>query len=144
VITNRTKQPYRAPDSSSFFDTKTPPEVREYVDELLAPERLEEDGLFDAKAVGMLVKKARAGRAVGIKDNMALVGILSTQIVVERLVKSFDDNARSIDGNETNVTQPPALASASPLGSSYSSGGISVASPSELGGLSTNSPIETT
>jgi hypothetical protein len=37
----------------------------------------------------MLVKKFQAGRAIGIKDNMALTGILSTQLVVDQFISNF-------------------------------------------------------
>jgi asparagine synthase (glutamine-hydrolysing) len=75
-IVNRHKQPYRAPDIPAFFSDKTP----EYVETLLGEDALRRAGLFDPKRVQMLVKKIRAGRAIGAKDNMALVGILSTQV----------------------------------------------------------------
>lgn len=76
AIVNRHKQPYRAPDIPSFF-TGTPPA---YVEAALSESALVKSGLFDAKRVQMLVKKIRLGRAIGYKDNMALVGILSTQV----------------------------------------------------------------
>lgn len=75
-IVERYKQPYRAPDIDSFFPDRGPPE---WVEELLSREALRDAGYFDPERVGRLVKKIRAGRAVGAKDNMALVGILSTQ-----------------------------------------------------------------
>ena len=75
-IVNRHKQPYRAPDIPSFFSAKTP----EYVDAMLSEDAIRASGLFDPKRVQLLVKKIRLGRAIGYKDNMALVGILSTQI----------------------------------------------------------------
>ncbi len=77
-VHQRTKQPYRAPDSQSFFaDGKTP----DYVTDLLSPERLRRSGYFDPVAVGKLVDKCRAGRAIGFSDNMAFVGVLSTMLV---------------------------------------------------------------
>src|SRR3990167_955611 len=75
-IVDRHKQPYRAPDIPSFFSAKTP----EYVDAMLGEDAIRASGLFDPKRVQLLVKKIRLGRAIGYKDNMALVGILSTQI----------------------------------------------------------------
>ncbi len=74
-IINRHKQPYRAPDIPSFFKEGSP----DYVGALLSEEGLNKTGLFDAKQVQLLLKKIRLGRAIGYKDNMALVGILSTQ-----------------------------------------------------------------
>jgi asparagine synthase (glutamine-hydrolysing) len=83
-IWSRTKQPYRAPDSASFFDNGRPVD---YVAELLGPERVEAAGLFDAKAVGKLFEKSRAGRAIGFGDNMAFVGILSAMLLHDQFVR---------------------------------------------------------
>jgi len=76
AIIQRPKQPYRAPDSPCFFQDQRP----EYVDELLSETMLKRYGYFDPVRVGLLVKKARQGRAVTFRDNMALLGVLSTQI----------------------------------------------------------------
>ncbi len=81
-ILRRKKQPYRAPDGSSFFNNHPP----DYLDELLAAAALKENGIFDPTAVTKLVEKFKAGRAVGIKDNMALVGILSTQLLAHQFL----------------------------------------------------------
>lgn len=85
-IKARTKQPYRAPDARSFFDSNTQRARSDYVDELLSPERLRDFGLFNPLTVGKLVEKARQGQVIGMKDNMALVGILSTQLLVEQFI----------------------------------------------------------
>jgi len=89
-IVARNKQPYRAPDAKSFFADAGGTPHHEYVDALLDSERIREDGVFDPKAVERLVAKARKGRVIGTKDNMALVGILSTQLVIEQFVRNFD------------------------------------------------------
>jgi asparagine synthase (glutamine-hydrolysing) len=83
-IRSRTKQPYRAPDSASFFTDGRPVD---YVAELLGAARIEEAGLFDAKAVGKLFEKSRAGRAIGFGDNMAFVGILSAMLLHDQFVR---------------------------------------------------------
>jgi len=90
TIVARKKQPYRAPDAKSFFADGNGDTQHEYVDELLRPERIREDDIFDPKAVERLVAKARKGRVIGIKDNMTLVGILSTQLVVDQFIRDFD------------------------------------------------------
>lgn len=84
-ILRRPKQPYRAPDASSFFGAAG---CAEYVEELLAPARIKADGLFDARAVASLHAKARAGKASSTRDNMAFVGILSTQLLVDRFIRN--------------------------------------------------------
>ena len=83
-IRNRTKQPYRAPDSASFFENGV---AVDYVAEMFSPERIEDAGLFDARAAGKLFEKARAGRTIGFGDNMAFVGILSAMLLHEQFVR---------------------------------------------------------
>ncbi|MFZ5638695.1 MAG: asparagine synthase (glutamine-hydrolyzing) [Pseudomonadota bacterium] len=77
-IVNRTKQPYRAPDSASFFFDGKP---LDYVADLLSEDSLRAAGLFDPAAVGRLFEKCRAGRATGFADNQAFVGVLSTMLI---------------------------------------------------------------
>ncbi|NLX97903.1 MAG: asparagine synthase (glutamine-hydrolyzing) [Rhodopirellula sp.] len=88
AIVRRSKQPYRAPDAAALFGTAVEPLQLDYVDELLSPQRVRDDGLFDAGAVARLAEKFRARRAIGVKDQMALVGILSTQLLVEQFIHS--------------------------------------------------------
>jgi asparagine synthase (glutamine-hydrolysing) len=83
-VAGRTKQPYRAPDSQSFFANGKPVD---YVADLLSAERLRAAGYFDPIAVGKLVSKCRAGKVIGFSDNMAFVGILSTMLVDEMLIR---------------------------------------------------------
>ena len=87
-VKNRRKQPYRAPDVNSFFDPETGRTRIAYVDELLSRERIRADGLFNPLAVQKRVDKARKGQAIGVRDNMALVGILSTQLLVDQFIGS--------------------------------------------------------
>lgn len=79
-IADRPKQPYRAPDSRSFFGAGG----RDYVEAALAPDALAASGLFEAGAVQKLLRKCAAGRAVGARDNAAFVGILSTQLLIRQ------------------------------------------------------------
>lgn len=83
-VRRRPKQPYRAPDATCFMTPDRQGRLPEYVDALLAPERVAADGVFNPAAVTQLVAKMRSGRPVGIKDNMALVGVLSTQLLMDR------------------------------------------------------------
>ena len=78
-IAQRTKQPYRAPDSASFFVDGKP---LAYVAELFSPENLRASGVFDADAVARLFAKAQAGRVIGFADNQAFVGLLSTLLLL--------------------------------------------------------------
>ena len=81
-IVQRTKQPYRAPDSSSFFFDGEP---LDYVADLMSEASLRAAGWFDAAAVGRLFEKCRAGRATGFADNQAFVGVLSTMLLDRQL-----------------------------------------------------------
>lgn len=83
-ILHRTKQPYRAPDQSSFFVDGEP---LDYVADLMSAERIRAAGWFDAAAVGRLFDKCRHGRAIGFADNQAFVGILSTMLVDELFLR---------------------------------------------------------
>jgi asparagine synthase (glutamine-hydrolysing) len=82
-ISRRPKQPYRAPESDSFFATKL-----SYVEELLQPRRLQEDGIFRPPAVAWLLEKIRNGRPLSTKDNMALVGIIATQLWMDQFIRN--------------------------------------------------------
>ena len=80
-IQKRYKQPYRAPDGNSFFRS-----TGNYLEEMLSPEKIKREGIFNPQTVAALVAKFKSGRATSTKDNMALVGILSTEILLERFM----------------------------------------------------------
>ncbi len=84
-IRNRAKQPYRAPDSLSFFIDGKP---AGYVAHLLGKQKITQAGYFDATAVARLMDKCARGKAIGFADNMAFVGILSTMLLDEMYVQS--------------------------------------------------------
>jgi len=84
AISRRSKQPYRAPDSACFFAGGKPLEV---VGDVLSRTNLDRAGLFDATAVGKLVDKCAAGRAIGFGDNMAFVGVLSTMLLHDQMIR---------------------------------------------------------
>ena len=84
-IWRRKKQPYRAPIHPSFFNERTP----EYVRENLAPKQIEATGLFDPVAVTQLVNKIERGLPIRETDDMALAGIISTQLVHRQFVADF-------------------------------------------------------
>lgn len=75
-IVNRYKQPYRAPDAVAF----TGPDAPDYVRDMLSPARVRDYGYFDAGKVERLTAKLARSGAPAARDNMALVGILSTQL----------------------------------------------------------------
>jgi asparagine synthase (glutamine-hydrolysing) len=80
----RIKQPYRAPDHASLFEK----ECRARYAEALSPPRVSDAGVFSSKAVGSLVTKAKRQETFGTKDGMALVGLLSVQLLFDQFVRS--------------------------------------------------------
>jgi asparagine synthase (glutamine-hydrolysing) len=85
AILRRPKRPYRAPVHRSFLNAATP----DYVEDLLSPARLKAAGYFNPAAVEQLVRKIKEGGALGETDDMALVGVLSTQLVHHQFVEHF-------------------------------------------------------
>jgi len=80
-ILARKKQPYRAPDAAALIHAT-------YLDDLLCPPALRDAGVFEPQPVMQLLRKCRArtdGRFSNA-DNMALVGILSTQLLHQQLI----------------------------------------------------------
>ena len=78
-IYTRAKRPYRAPIQRSFFTFTGAPIT--YVQEMLSPDAIRAAGYFHPQAVARLIKKAQSTHPLGERDNMALAGILSTQLV---------------------------------------------------------------
>jgi asparagine synthase (glutamine-hydrolysing) len=97
AVRNRPKQPYRAPDAISFYDPTTGKARHPYVEDLLSPDRVRANGIFDAVAVQKLVEKARAGRTSGFVDNASLVGILSTQMLIDHFILHFEEKLSHAD-----------------------------------------------
>lgn len=84
-VWRRPKRPYRAPIHTSFFGEGAP----EYVAELLEARALRESGLFAPDTVEQLVRKATSGRSLSEVEDMALAGILSTQLLYKHFVKDY-------------------------------------------------------
>jgi asparagine synthase (glutamine-hydrolysing) len=77
-ILARKKQPYRAPDALSFVGPHAP----EWVADLLSESSVAASGVFDARGAQQLYGKCVArqdGSPFSNADNMAMVGLLSTQ-----------------------------------------------------------------
>lgn len=84
-IWKRHKQPYRAPIHRSFFNENT----QDYVRELLSPTWINRTGFFKADAVHQMVAKVSQGGRLSETDDMALAGILSTQLVYKNFVDDY-------------------------------------------------------
>jgi asparagine synthase (glutamine-hydrolysing) len=86
-LVDRPKQPYRAPISRCFLGPRSP----EYVNELLSVSALQNTGYFHPAKVRRLADKCRKqeGRLMSERENMALVAILSTQLLDHQFVRNF-------------------------------------------------------
>jgi asparagine synthase (glutamine-hydrolysing) len=91
-IWKRRKRPYRAPIHRSFFHPNNPA----YVSELLSEAALRESGLFNPQAVAQLVRKAESGTQLSELDDMAIAGVLSTQLVYQQFVKNFQSRLSTL------------------------------------------------
>jgi asparagine synthase (glutamine-hydrolysing) len=84
-IWQRPKRPYRAPIHRSFIN----PVTEGYVKELLSQEAIQSVGFFKPLAVQQLVDKAQHGAHLSETDDMALVGVISSQLVYNQFVKEY-------------------------------------------------------
>jgi asparagine synthase (glutamine-hydrolysing) len=82
LISKRPKQAYRAPIASSFFNTIAPP----YIENILSVESINAFGIFDPVKVQTLISKIKNGENVSEIDQMAISGILSTQILYKLFI----------------------------------------------------------
>jgi asparagine synthase (glutamine-hydrolysing) len=87
AIRRRVKKPYRAPIHRSFFD----PQPLDFVTDLLSEDVVQKKGLFEPQAVTRLKQKALTGANLSEVEDMALVGILSAQLVHELFVGKKHD-----------------------------------------------------
>lgn len=95
-IIARKKQPYRAPDALSFVAGNAP----DYVDEVLSESAVRDANVFDPQAVEQLLRKCRARGSDGQfsnTDNMALVGVLSAQLLHRQFIAGRPDGSKVIE-----------------------------------------------
>jgi asparagine synthase (glutamine-hydrolysing) len=98
-IWRRPKKPYRAPIHKSFFNQKSPA----YVHELLSEKAIRASGYFNPQAVTKLVQKIQRGATIGETDDMAIVGILSTQLLHHQFVHSFVKSTDTLKADNVKV-----------------------------------------
>jgi asparagine synthase (glutamine-hydrolysing) len=113
-VLRRSKQPYRAPDALSFVGTGAP----EWIGAVLGERPVADAGVFEPRAVERLWRKCQAsggGAQFSNADNMALVGVLSTGLLHEQLVKRAPSRAKAVPFL-TLVDRLPAQTAGSALG----------------------------
>ena len=91
-ILNRWKNPYRAPIHKALLNS-TMSLVKEYCSE----ESLKKSGLFENQKVVRLINKLEKSNIAGEFDEMALVGIISTQIIYKIFIEDFQYNSIESD-----------------------------------------------
>ncbi len=103
-ISKRPKQAYRAPIASSLFSQNSP----EYITEILSEESIGAFGIFNPKKVRSLLAKTRQNGSMSEIDQMALAGILSTQLLNKLFISQplqpkpeYLKNYRLIDGSQS-------------------------------------------
>jgi asparagine synthase (glutamine-hydrolysing) len=86
-LIKRAKQPYRAPISPCFFGKSSPA----YVATMLSEHAIKKNGYFDNKKIAGLIQKSsrQDGKLLSERENMALVGILSTQLLDHLFISNF-------------------------------------------------------
>jgi asparagine synthase (glutamine-hydrolysing) len=102
AVLERTKQPYRAPDAPPFLEPGAPA----WVATALSPESVLAAGAFEPAAVAGLIKRCREGRAAGIREQQALVGILSYQAWHREFIRDFRAPEPLAIGGADVVMQP--------------------------------------
>jgi len=104
----RTKQPYRAPDAPSFFGKNAP----DWVAAVTEPTAVRNTGIFSHRAVNALVARCRAGRVSSVRENQAVVGLLSTQLWHHRFFDQVPSYPRLDVGSADVLLQDVAVATA--------------------------------
>ncbi|MCP3930656.1 MAG: asparagine synthase [Bacteroidetes bacterium] len=89
-ISKRAKQPYRAPISQALLNN-----TNEKLENLIEEDQLIDAGIFNHKKVEHLFKKCMIQKQGGVSEseNMAIVGIISTQLIHEQFIKGFDSQS---------------------------------------------------
>jgi asparagine synthase (glutamine-hydrolysing) len=85
LVGKRKKQPYRAPDALSFVGADAPA----WIAETMSERAVKEAGIFEPSVVQNLWKKCQARRdesQLSNADNMAVVGVLSTQLLHQQFI----------------------------------------------------------
>jgi asparagine synthase (glutamine-hydrolysing) len=98
-VLKRPKQAYRAPISSSFLSSP----AREYVLNLLSEHDIKQTGLFSFSTVQKLQNKISSGTLVTEMENMALSGIISSQIIYHQYILKDNFRPSILPLNNCNV-----------------------------------------
>ena len=122
-IIRRPKQPYRAPDAMAFVGPGAPA----WPADLMTERSVAAAGVFDPAAVARLWRKCSGSageHTFGNADNMALVGVLSTQLLHERLIAASPTRSKPrhlatmvdlVEGIDVHPTSPDVSTASQPM-----------------------------
>ncbi len=89
MITNRPKQPYRAPIGQTFLSERSP----DLIKELLGENKLIDYGYFNLNASNRLINRMKAlGKNISAKDDMALAALASVQLLHYHFIENFKNH----------------------------------------------------
>jgi len=97
-IIKRTKQPYRAPVASGLLTGNS------LLDELTSEHEIKKTGIFDHIAVNKLLEKLRSGIPATENENMALSGIISTQLLIHQFIYKNTKELKDIEVPASTTT----------------------------------------
>ena len=83
-VLTRPKQAYRAPIAQALLNDKNG-----FVDDILTSSKIKSIGVFNDKSISGLIAKMRKTTNISEIDNMALMGVLSTQILYKQYIEDF-------------------------------------------------------
>lgn len=86
-IVNRPKNPYRAPIKRGLLHSNN-----KLIEKYLSGSELNRTGLFDINKVNLFLKKMKRVDTISEIDAMTLTGLLSTQIIYNKFITSFNIN----------------------------------------------------
>jgi asparagine synthase (glutamine-hydrolysing) len=100
IITNRPKQPYRAPIGQTFLGADSP----ELIQELLDQKKLEEYGYFNPNSSGRLIERMKIlGKSISEKDDMALAAMASVQLLHYHYIENFKNHTFKLAEKQTLI-----------------------------------------
>jgi asparagine synthase (glutamine-hydrolysing) len=86
-IVKRSKQAYRAPISHMFSGSESSDKTHE----ILSESKIKRSGLFDSTRVEALKKKYTKGQNLSEVDDMALIGIISSQFLHDQFIENHNN-----------------------------------------------------
>jgi asparagine synthase (glutamine-hydrolysing) len=91
-IVKRPKQAYRAPISHMINGAGSSEQIRN----ILSTDKVKSFGLFDPGKVDGLKQKYSVGKNISEIDDMALIGMISTQLLYDQFIRNNDQNKADV------------------------------------------------